>query len=122
MSWPPTLSGKTGGVQVEGTGPGISNHAQIAGYHCFTVGRQEQEEASGDSAAVDPSALRERRRYDPVQLSGTNADSSWTNLPRSAREPLAATLSLEPTKRSHPAMGRAGPGEPLTLYALAYAT
>ena len=122
MSWPPTLSGATGGVQVEGTGPGISNHAQIAGYHLFTVGRQEQEEASGDSAAVDPSTLRERRRYDPVTLEGTNGSSGWTRLPESAREPLAATLRIEPTKRSHPAMGRQGPGEPLTYYALVYAT
>jgi predicted AlkP superfamily phosphohydrolase/phosphomutase len=122
MSWPPTLSGKTGGVQVEGTGPGISNHAQIAGYHCFTVGRQEQEQASGDSAAVDPSALRERRRYDPVTLEGTNGASEWKGLPQSAREPLAATLTIEPTKRSHPAMGRKGPAEPLTCYALVYAT
>ena len=50
----PHAERKDRGVQVEGTGPGISNHAQIAGYHCFTVGRQEQEQASGDSAAVDP--------------------------------------------------------------------
>jgi len=124
MSWPPTLSGATGGVQVEGTGPGISNHAQIAGYHLFTVGRQEQEAASGDSAAVDPSTLRERRRYDPVVMEGTNGNGSsgWTHLPESAREPLAATLLIQPTKRSHPAMGRRGPAEPLTYYALAYAT
>ena len=122
MSWPPTLSGQTGGVQVEGTGPGISNHAQIAGYHFFTVGRQEQEQASGDSAAVDPSALRERRRYDPVTFAGTNGAAGWTNLPPSAKEPLAAELPIQPTKRSHPAMGRQGPAAPVTYYALAYAT
>ncbi|MFC1525618.1 alkaline phosphatase family protein, partial [Candidatus Latescibacterota bacterium] len=29
MSWPPTV---TSGVQVEGTGPGVSNYHQIAGY------------------------------------------------------------------------------------------
>lgn len=122
MSWPPTLSGQTGGVQVEGTGPGISNHAQIAGYHFFSVGQQEQERASGDSDAVDPSALRERRRYDPVSFSSTNGDSGWQNLPQSAREPLAAELTIQPTKRSHPAMGRQGKGTPLIYYALAYAT
>jgi predicted AlkP superfamily phosphohydrolase/phosphomutase len=122
MSWPPTLSGKTGGVQVEGTGPGISNHAQIAGYHFFTVGRHEQERASGDSAAVDPSALREARRYDPVTLQSTNGGAGWTNLPASAREPLAAELTIQPLKRSHPAMKRQGEGQPLTYYALVYAS
>jgi len=122
MSWPPTLSGKTGGVQVEGTGPGISNHAQIAGYHFFTVGRQEQERASGDSAAVDPSALRERRRYDPVEFKGTNGDSGWKNLPQSAKEPLAVELPIEPLKRSHPFMKRKGEGKTLTYYAVAYAS
>lgn len=127
MSWPPTLSGKTGGVQVEGTGPGISNHAQIAGYHLFTVGRHAQAAASGDSAAVDPSALREARRYDPIQLTGTGAAtgaiaSVWSNLPRSAREPLAAELVIQPLKRSHPFMARKGPGEAVTYHALVYAT
>jgi predicted AlkP superfamily phosphohydrolase/phosphomutase len=120
MSWPPTLKGDTGGVQVEGTGPGISNHAQIAGYHMFTVGRHDQERASGDSAAVDPSALRERRRYDPVSFASTS--SGWKNLPQSAREPLAAELTIEPLKRSHPAMKRKGKGTPLTYYAVAYAS
>ncbi|MBI3973279.1 MAG: alkaline phosphatase family protein [Chloroflexi bacterium] len=121
MSWPPTLSGKTGGVQVEGTGPGISNHAQIAGYHLFTVGRQEQERASGDSAEVDPSALRENLRYDPVTLAGTNGDGGWQNLPESAREPLFAELTIQPLKRSHPFMKRQGEGVPKTYYALVYA-
>ena len=66
MSWPPTISR---GVQVEGTGPGISNHAQIAGYHLFAVGREvEQTAASTDSAAVDPSALREEQRFEPITL------------------------------------------------------
>jgi predicted AlkP superfamily phosphohydrolase/phosphomutase len=122
MSWPPTLSGKSGGVQVEGTGPGISNHAQIAGYHVFTVGRHDQEKASGDSAAVDPSALRERRRYDPISFGGTNGTSAWTNLPKSAREPLAAELPIQPRKRSHPSMGRPGEGVTKTYYAVAYAS
>lgn len=119
MSWPPTLTGATGGVQVEGTGPGISNHAQIAGYHLFTVGRQEQARASGDSAAVDPSILRERLRYDPISL--TSAGSGWTNLPPSAREPLAAELVIQPLKRSHPLMKRSGEGQPRRYYALVYA-
>jgi predicted AlkP superfamily phosphohydrolase/phosphomutase len=122
MSWPPTLSGETGGVQVEGTGPGISNHAQIAGYHCFTVGRSGSEGASGDSAEVDPSALRERLRYDPVKLSGTNGTSGWANLPKSAREPLAAELPIQPLKRSHPFMKRKGQGEIKTYHALVYAS
>ena len=125
MSWPPTLSGKTGGVQVEGTGPGISNHAQIAGYHVFTVGRQGQEKASGDSAEVDPSALRERLRYDPVSLTGTNGatgNAGWKNLPKSAREPLVAELSIQPLKRSHPFMKRPGEGVTKTYYAIVYAS
>ena len=32
MSWPPTIRH---GIQIEGCGPGISNVAQIAGYHYF---------------------------------------------------------------------------------------
>lgn len=122
MSWPPTLSGQTGGVQVEGTGPGISNHAQIAGYHLFTMGRHEQERASGDAAEVDPSALREARRYDPVQLTAADASGGWSNLPASSRAPLAAELTILPLKRSHPFMKRPGEGQPQTYYALVYAS
>lgn len=117
MSWPPTI---TRGVQVEGTGPGISNHAQIAGYHLFTVGRQQQERASADTAEVDPSALRERLRYDPVTLVGVNG-AGWSNLPASAREPKFATLHVLPLHRSHAFMRRAGSGEPKEYYALIYA-
>jgi predicted AlkP superfamily phosphohydrolase/phosphomutase len=111
-------------VQVEGTGPGISNHAQIAGYHSVPVGRPGQrapERASGDSAAVAPSALRESRRYDPVTLAAADETAGWKNLPTSTRPPLAAALTVQPLKRSHPLMKRPGEGVPLVYYALAYA-
>ncbi len=49
MSWPPTVKR---GVQVEGTGPGVSNHHQIAGYHLF-----EESGRPGDSWR---SAIRKR--------------------------------------------------------------
>ena len=36
MSWPPTVKR---GIQVEGTGPSVSNYHQIAGYHRFVGGK-----------------------------------------------------------------------------------
>ena len=119
MSWPPTISR---GVQVEGTGPGISNHAQIAGYHLFAVGREAvQTAASTDSAAVDPSALRETQRFEPITLHGVSG-GGWSNLPQSAREPLEAELVIRPLHRSHAFMSRSGTGVPKSYYALIYAT
>ena len=44
MSWPPTV---TSGVQVEGTGPGVSNHHQVAGYHLFVAGQWQRREIGG---------------------------------------------------------------------------
>ena len=123
MSWPPTLSGKTGGVQVEGTGPGISNHAQIAGYHCFTVGRQEQEQASGDFGRRRPLGAARAPALRPGDPRGDERGSGLEGAARSRRgSPWRRPCTIEPTKRSHPAMGRKGPAEPLTLYALVYAT
>ena len=119
MSWPPTISR---GVQVEGTGPGISNHAQIAGYHLFAVGREEEQTAaSTDSAAVDPSALRESQRFEPITLQGVSG-AGWSNLPASAREPLEAELVIRPQHRSHHSMGRSGAVVPKSYYALIYAS
>ena len=46
MSWPPTIRN---GIQIEGCGPGISNVAQIAGYHYFSNVPVGDEQSSTDS-------------------------------------------------------------------------
>src|SRR5579875_2906665 len=58
MSWPPTVKD---GIQVEGTGPGVSNHHQIAGYHLFVGGKWAPRPIGGDRdpETLDPSALQE---------------------------------------------------------------
>ena len=57
MSWPPTV---TTGIQVEGTGPGVSNHHQVAGYHLFVGGKwaPRQLVVQRDPETLDPSALQ----------------------------------------------------------------
>ena len=67
MSWPPTVSD---GIQIEGTGPGVSNHHQIAGYHLFVGGKWAPRPIGGqrDPESVDPSALQDGAPTDPVAL------------------------------------------------------
>jgi predicted AlkP superfamily phosphohydrolase/phosphomutase len=99
MSWPPTVRD---GVQVEGTGPGVSNHHQIAGYHLFVAGPWAGRPLEGhrDPETLDPSALQTVRDVDPVELR-PGADG--------ARE---AELILRPLARSQPRMRRGREGEP----------
>ena len=120
MSWPPTI--KTG-VQVEGTGPGVSNYAQIAGYHFFTAGRGGIFRGTGghwDGQQVDPSTLLDMGLVDPVEVRSVGG-RGWTNLPPSGREPLEAILTIKPLQRGQPRMLRGKEGEPKTLFALIYA-
>ena len=51
MSWPPTVRD---GVQVEGTGPGVSNVHQIAGYHLFVSGDWKPRPVGGEARPRDP--------------------------------------------------------------------
>ena len=99
MSWPPTVRD---GVQVEGTGPGVSNHHQIAGYHLFVAGRWAGRPLEGhrDPETLDPSALRAAREVDPVELRPG---------PDGTRQ---AELVLRPLVRSQPRMRRGREGEP----------
>ena len=64
MSWPPTVQS---GIQVEGTGPGVSNHHQIAGYHLFVSGNWAKRPVGGprDPETLDPSALQTTSEVDP---------------------------------------------------------
>ncbi|MHB1131340.1 MAG: alkaline phosphatase family protein [Chloroflexota bacterium] len=114
MSWPPTV--KTG-VQVEGTGPGVSNYHQIAGYHLFTVGDRTSQRASNDAQEVDPSALSGDDRFDPISL---RPAEGWQNLPASAVPCLEAELTVRPLARSSNNTPRGKKGEPKQLFALVY--
>lgn len=94
MSWPPTVKSS---VQVEGTGPGVSNHHQIAGYHLFVGGKWAPRPLEGhrDPETLDPSALQGVRDYDPVE---------WRD--------GAAELVIRPLSRSQRRMQRGQLGEP----------
>jgi predicted AlkP superfamily phosphohydrolase/phosphomutase len=118
MSWPPTV---TRGIQVEGTGPGVSNYHQIAGYHLFTSRQRRGEAASRDSQAVDPSALAAAGRTDPVVLRPVEP-GTWVHLPPSARLPLEAELIVRPLHRGQPRMLRGKHGEPKRYFALILAS
>ncbi|MBW1698817.1 MAG: alkaline phosphatase family protein [Deltaproteobacteria bacterium] len=119
MSWPPTI---INGVQVEGTGPGVSNHHQICGYHLFVAGNWTARPIGGarDSEAVDPSALQEGTPYDPVSLNPVDT-TLWRNLPDSHKPILEAELTIRPLARGRDIMLRGKSGIPKTLYALIYA-
>ena len=119
MSWPPTV---TKGIQVEGTGPGVSNHHQIAGYHLFVGGKWAPRPIGGqrDPESVDPSALQDGLPTDPVHLEGAQ-ESRWCNLPHSAKRPLEAELVFKPLCRGRDNMLRGQTGEPKTFFGLVYA-
>lgn len=116
MSWPPTV---TFGIQVEGTGPGVSNHAQIAGYHLFVTPGYEGYAVGGekDVEGVDPSALQGPDIVDWIELSPADG---WRDLPESDLPPLEAELAIRPLVRTHPRMVRGKEGEPKSYYALVY--
>jgi predicted AlkP superfamily phosphohydrolase/phosphomutase len=112
MSWPPTIEH---GIQIEGCGPGISNVAQIAGYHYFSNVPGGSEQASRDTQFVDPSTLPFEDRYDPVALT---AAEGWRNLPGSGPRPLEVELVVRPLARGRPSMQRGQQGEPKRFFAL----
>jgi predicted AlkP superfamily phosphohydrolase/phosphomutase len=118
MSWPPTIKS---GVQVEGTGPGVSNHHQIAGYHLFVGGRWAPRPIGGerDSEAVDPSALQEGVPYDPVEIKPADMNT-WKHLPDSNHPFLEVELVVQPLARGRDIMLRGQAGTPKTLYGLIY--
>jgi predicted AlkP superfamily phosphohydrolase/phosphomutase len=105
MSWPPTV---TTSVQVEGTGPGVSNHHQIAGYHLFVAGKwaPRRLESHRDPETLDPSQIGGLREADPVELRSTGDGR---------RE---AELVIWPLARSQPRMQRGKAGEPKRYRAL----
>lgn len=117
MSWPPTV---TTGVQVEGTGPGVSNHHQVAGYHLFVGGKWAPRPIGGDRdpETLDPSALQEGAPYDVVAL---RPASGWTNLPPSQHAPLEVELVVKPLARGRADMARGRIGRPKPYYGLIYA-
>ncbi len=118
VAWPPTV---TTGVQVEGTGPGVSNHHQIAGYHLFTGGKWAPRPIGGDRdpETLDPSALQDGADYDVVAIRPANG---WTGLPESQQSPLEVELTIRPLARGRADMQRGTTGIPKTCFGLIYAT
>jgi predicted AlkP superfamily phosphohydrolase/phosphomutase len=114
MSWPPTVKG---GIQVEGTGPGVSNHAQIAGYHLFVTEGYSGYPVGGeiDAENVDPSTLRGREKLDLVDVVPAEG---WENLPVGLQPPLETELVIRPLARGRPSMLRGNEGTPKSYYAL----
>ena len=117
MSWPPTV--RTG-VQVEGTGPGVSNHHQVAGYHLFVAGKWAPRRlvAQRDPETLDPSALQGVREFDPVEVRDA---AGWRGLPASRQPPKEVTLTIQPLARGRQDMNRGRKGTPKPLYGLIYA-
>ena len=119
MSWPPTIKK---GIQIEGTGPGVANHHQIAGYHLFLAGKWTSRLIGGgvDPEEVDPSTLHKGIPYDPVKLKKADP-SAWANLPQSNRPCLEVPLMIKPLVRGTKNMLRGKKGIPKNLYGLIYA-
>jgi len=120
MSWPPTVER---GMQVEGTGPGVSNYHQIAGYHLFVGGKWAPQPIGGvrDPETVDPSALQNVRNIDPVAIESTEG-KGWSNLPESQIPPLEVQMTIRPLARGRPEMSRRKQGTPKPFWGLIYAS
>ena len=118
MSWPPTV---TTGVQVEGTGPGVSNHHQIAGYHLFVGGKWSPRPIGGqrDPETLDSSALQNVRNADPVTI---DPAEGWTNLPESSQSAREFEMVIQPLARGRDTMLRGREGTPKPFYGLIYAS
>ena len=118
ISWPPTI---TKGIQVEGTGPGVSNYHQVAGYHLFVTEQFRGHPIGGekDPEKVDPSALQTGAQADLVQI---RPAEGWANAPQSARPPLEVELVMRPLHRGQPRMLRGEVGTPKSYWALIYAS
>jgi predicted AlkP superfamily phosphohydrolase/phosphomutase len=118
MSWPPTVKK---GIQVEGTGPGVSNHHQIAGYHLFVGGKWAPRRlvSQRDPETLDPSALQTVQEFDPVTLTPAG---NWRNLPPSHLPPKEVVLTIRPLARGREPMNRGKEGKPKPFYGLVYAS
>ena len=121
MSWPPTV--KTG-IQVEGTGPGVSNHHQIAGYHLFVAGKWAPRPIGGqrDPETLDPSALQKIKHIDPVTLIPVDTAIWEGKLPDSEKPIKEVELTIQPLARGRENMNRGKSGTPRCYYGLIYAS
>lgn len=119
MSWPPTV---TSGVQVEGTGPGVSNYHQIAGYHLFVAGKWAPRPIGGerDPETLDPSALQSGKLVDAVQFASAET-AGWQHLPDSHLPPKEVELAIRPLTRGRANMLRGRRGAPKSFFGLLYA-
>ena len=120
MSWPPTMKE---GIQVEGSGPGVSNYHQIAGYHLFVDGQWAPRPIGGaqDPETIDPSATRREEPIDRVSVRPVEK-GAWSNLPQSNRPCLAVDLTVRPLARGRPILDRGVSGTPKGYYGLIYAS
>lgn len=116
ITWPATLER---GIQIEGSGPGISNYHQIAGYHLFVSGDWRPRPVGGsvDPEATDPSRGGSDEPYDYVEL---RPATGWRDLPNSTRPPLEAAIDLVPLKRGREILFRGHQGTPKNWHALIY--
>ncbi len=121
MSWPPTV--KTG-VQVEGTGPGVSNHHQVAGYHLFVAGKWAPRPIGGqrDPESLDPSALQKIKHIDSVSIIPFDEKEWQGTLPKSNNPLLEVELTIQPLARGRENMNRGKTGVPKSYYGLIFAT
>lgn len=121
MSWPPTVQT---GIQVEGTGPGVSNHHQIAGYHLFVAGKWAHRPIGGqrDPETLDPSALQKIKHIDSVTIKPIETDE-WQSTPPDSNKPiLEVELTIQPLARGRENMNRGKSGTPKPFYGLIYAS
>ena len=119
MSWPADLA--AGGIQVEGSGPGVTNYHQIAGYHLFVSGKWRPRPVGGtiDPEGTDPSRGGDDAPYNYVTLEPA---AGWTNLPQSTRPPFEASCVITPLKRGRAIFNRGRKGTPKQVWALVYAS
>ena len=98
MSWPPLLSKLV--FRWKGTGPGVSNHHQIAGYHLFVAGKWAPRPIGGqrDPETLDPSALQKVRHIDPVTIEAVD-NEKWSDLPDSTEPVQEVELTIRPLTR-----------------------
>lgn len=121
MSWPPTV---TTGIQVEGTGPGVSNHHQVAGYHLFVAGKWAPRPIGGqrDPETLDPSALQKIKHIDSVNIKSFD-NERWEGTVIESNEPIKEVeLTIQPLARGRENMNRGKSGIPKTFYGLIYAS
>ena len=118
ITWPANLER---GMQIEGSGPGVSNYHQISGYHLFVSGNWRPRPVGGtiDPEATDPSRGGSDAPYDYVELQPA---TGWVNLPSSSLEPLQTVVTLTPLKRGRTILHRGHEGTPQDWDILIYAS